>query len=243
MNSEAAYIVIVIFIASLSRSSLGFGDGLIAMPLLTIIMPPRIAAPIVALAATTTAALVLMRQWRQVHFTAASRVLIAGIIGIPIGVWFLHFGYDRFARGMLATVIIGFSLWSLQHAHRARLKTDRWSPAFGFAAGLLSGAYNTGGPPVVIYGTLRDWKPDQFRATLQSYTAVSASWVVAMHCLSGLMTADVFENYLYAFPAIVAASLIGPRLTRRLSNESFVRFVYWALLAIGVSLMIACMAG
>ena len=45
---------------------------------------------------------------------------------------------------------------------------------FGFFAGILGGAYNTNGPPVVIYGSLRKWSPATFRATLQGYFFMAA---------------------------------------------------------------------
>ena len=54
---------------------------------------------------------------------------------------------------------------------------------FGFVAGVLGAAYNTSGVVITIYATLRDWSPDRFRSTLQSYFCIywrshfGKSWV------------------------------------------------------------------
>ena len=41
--------------------------------------------------------------------------------------------------------------------------------ACGFCAGVLGGAYGMNGPPLVIYGAMRRWSAQHFRATLQGY--------------------------------------------------------------------------
>ena len=44
-----------------------------------------------------------------------------------------------------------------QLRHALVLKTDRTTPLFGLVSALPRGAYNTGGPHLVIYGTPQGW--------------------------------------------------------------------------------------
>ena len=57
----------VVFVAALSRSTFGFGEALISMPLLSILFSTNAAAPWVALNSVTISAAILVRDWRQVQ--------------------------------------------------------------------------------------------------------------------------------------------------------------------------------
>jgi hypothetical protein len=50
------YVVVVIFIATLIRSAFGFGEALVALPLLALRIPVNIAAPLAVLVSVTVAA-------------------------------------------------------------------------------------------------------------------------------------------------------------------------------------------
>ena len=49
METTAFYIFFIVFIATLIRSTFGFGEGLIAVPLLALVIPIEIATPLVVL--------------------------------------------------------------------------------------------------------------------------------------------------------------------------------------------------
>mgnify|MGYP001217433561 CR=1 FL=1 len=84
-----ALILAILFIATFIRSAFGFGEALIAVPLLALIMPVEIAAPIAVLASITVSAVAMMQDWRQVHFRSAWMLFISTCFGIPIGLWML----------------------------------------------------------------------------------------------------------------------------------------------------------
>lgn len=237
---EIAITVSVLFAGSFSRSALGFGDALVAMPLLVLIMPASKAAPLVALCACTTAAIVLAREWRHVNVRAATSLIVAGLLAAPFGVWWLKHGDDRIAKGILATIVISFTGWSLWKPDLFRLQTDRWAPVFGFTSGLLSGAFNTGGPPLVVYGALRRWPPARFRAVFQAYTIIAGGLVAVLHASAGSITREIVLLYAYSLPAIASAAWIGRKLTHSLSTQRFLKVVYCFLMVIGIGLLISC---
>ena len=90
MNGESLIVCGVLFLAALARASLGFGDALVAMPLLALMFPARVAAPIVALTAIVTAGTILIRDWKSVTLRAGFLLTFAGLAGIPLGVWLLR---------------------------------------------------------------------------------------------------------------------------------------------------------
>ncbi len=239
LSGVTAYILAIIFIATLARAAIGFGEALIAMPLLSIFIPVVQAAPFVALAGTFAAAVILFRDWRHVNLRAASMIALAGMVGVAIGVWALGELNDRLVKGILAVVILGFSTWSLFRSHRFKLNTDRLAPVFGFIAGLLTGAYNTGGPPVAIFGTLRRWPAERFRATMQSWGMTGGTWAIACHSWEGNVKSGVLVHFAISVPLILLACFIGRRLTRAIPTERFVRIVHWGLMVIGIYLLIS----
>ena len=68
----------------------------------------------------------------------------------------------------------------------------RWAYPAGFIAGCLGGAYNTAGPPVIVYGSLRQWPKEEFRAVLQAFFFVNAVFTVASHTIARHLTTTVW---------------------------------------------------
>jgi hypothetical protein len=162
-------IMAVLFLATVIRSAFGFGEALIAVPLLALVMPVEAVAPIAVLMSITIAFLVLLKDWRHVHVRSVGWLVLPTFVGIPLGLMVLKTVAEPIVKAGLATVIIGFSSYSLLSRRRHEVSNDRLAWLFGFAAGLLGGAYGMNGPPLVVYGSLRGWSPQQFRATLQGY--------------------------------------------------------------------------
>lgn len=173
----------------------GFGDALIAMPLLAMVLGLKTATPLVALVSFTIATVILFTTWRSLKFGAASRLIISTLVGIPIGIALLKGVDERIMLFLLSCVILLFSGFNLSTLAVPKLKTDRSAYLFGFIAGLLGGAYNTNGSPIVIFASMREWPPAEFRATLQGYFFVTGFMLLGAHALGGLWNERVFTLY------------------------------------------------
>ncbi len=71
MGTNALPVVMVVFVATLFRSAFGFGEALIAVPLLTLLIGLKVAAPVAVLVSITIAAVVVVQDWRKIHFSSA----------------------------------------------------------------------------------------------------------------------------------------------------------------------------
>jgi uncharacterized membrane protein YfcA len=71
-------------------------------------------------------------------------------------------------KGTLAVIIVVFSTYSLLGRKPPELHSDSrvWLLGCGFCAGIMGGAYGMNGPPLAIYGAMRRWSAQHFRATL-----------------------------------------------------------------------------
>jgi uncharacterized membrane protein YfcA len=224
----------ILFAAGLMKTMLGFGESLLTLPLLLLVLDTRIASPLVALIVSVLTTLILLRDWRQINFRSSWRVMAAGAVGVPFGVWGLSALPARWitlALGILLVLVGAF--YMLLPAVRW-VPGLRWGYLFGFFSGLLGGAFTTGGPPVVIYATLRRLPPDEFRATLQGWFTPLNMMVLAAHAAAGLWTAPVLELFGLALPGALIALWLGSTLKRFIPDHSFERIVYTILVLLGV---------
>ena len=231
-------VLVVIFLATLIRSAFGFGEALVAVPLLALIIPVEVAAPVAVLVSVTVAGLVLVQDWRQVHLGSAGRLILSTMFGIPFGLLLLTTVAGPVVKAVLAAVIIAFSAYRLVGRSRFELEDDRLAWVFGFGAGVLGGAYGMNGPPLVAYGALRRWSPEQFRATLQGYFLPANLVGMAGYWAAGLWVPAVTSYYLTSLPVVLAAIFLGRVLNRRMDGRRFLVYVHVGLVVIGAVLLI-----
>jgi len=224
----------LLFLCAFIRSAVGFGDALLAIPLLGMIMSLSTASPVVALAGFTMSLSILVANQETVDFQSAWRLIVASLVGIPFGVVLLHTAPDRVVRCVLGLVLIVYGLYNLMTPGVPHVQHERYALPFGFLAGVLGGAYNTSGPPVVIYGTLRRWSPEYFRATMQCYFFFTFLATIVSHGVARLLTPLVFELFLWALPGIGVGIYLGGKVHRMIPKQVFSRVLFSILVAIGV---------
>jgi uncharacterized protein len=234
------YVIAVVFLATLIRSTLGFGEALVAVPLLALRTPVAVAAPLAVLVSVVVAGVIVAQDWRRIEFRSAGGLVLATLFGIPVGVLLLARVNDHAVKLVLGALIVAFSLYSLSATRIRHLPADHagWLAACGFLAGILGGAYGMNGPPLVVYGALRRWPPQQFRATLQGYFLPASVLGAVGYASIGLLKAAVAYYFLWSLPAVAAAILIGRAINQRMKIEGFFRFVYGGLLLVGSALLV-----
>jgi hypothetical protein len=239
-NSTAMYVIAVIFVATLIRSTLGFGEALVAVPLLALRTPVEVAAPLAVLVSIVVAGAVIAQDWQGVQFRAAAGLIFAALLGLPLGLILLARADDHLVRLLLGSVIILFSIYSLVIGRSRSLANDHtgWLMACGFVSGVLGGAYGMNGPPLAIYGALRKWSPQHFRATLQAYFLPVSLMGLAGYAALGLWTATVTRYFLWSLPGVAVATIAGRFINQRMEGDRFITVVYGGLVVIGAVLVV-----
>lgn len=240
MSATTAEILAVIFVATFIRSAFGFGEALVAVPLLALYLPLTVAAPLAVLISITIAAVVVAQDWRKIHFRSTGWLFASTLLGIPLGFLLLTSTHQRTVKVVLAMVILVFSLYSLIGRRPPELKRDSapWLLGCGFCAGILGGAYGMNGPPLVIYGAMRRWSAQHFRATLQGYFLPASVVGMASYWAGGLWTRSVTHYFLLCLPILWPAIWLGRVVNHRLHGDRFLRYVYLGLMAIAVLLLL-----
>ena len=231
-------VIAIAFVSTLVRGVFGFGNAIVAMPLLALFLDVRTTTPLVSLLANFIAVVMLSMYWKKMDFKSAWQLILSALLGIPIGLTFLKNMYSEVVSVLLALLIISFSLYNLLKPRLIQLKSDKWVIPFGMLAGILGGAYNTDGPPVIIYGTLKRWPPDSFRATLQGYFFVVGLLVTGSHGMVGLWTPTVWRFWFASLPAVVLALWLGKKLNTLIPPHQFDKYIHVFLIILGVVLLV-----
>jgi len=240
MDATTIDVVAVMFLATAIRSTFGFGEALVAVPLLALWLPIGVAAPLAVLVSITIAAVVVIQDWRHIHLGATGWLIAPTLLGLPLGVALLTSGHQRLVKGVLALIIMAFSGYFLAGRKPPALRRDNraWLLACGLAAGVLGGAYGMNGPPLVIYGAMRRWSPQHFRATLQGYFLPASVVAMAMYWFAGLWVPAVTHFYLMSLVAVLPAIFIGRHVNHRLRGGAFLTYVHAGLIGIGALLLL-----
>jgi len=238
LDSLTLLVVVVFFAATLLRSALGFGEALIAVPLLAFVLPVKVAAPIAVLLSITVAAVVVAQDWRHVHVRSAVRLVLFTVIGIPFGLLLLRTVPEPIVKGGLGVVVAGFAMSALRNRGSYELTDDRLAWLFGVSAGILGGAYGMNGPPLVMYGALRRWSPEHFRATLQGYFLPASVIGMIGYWAAGLWTPSVSRYYLLSLPTALLAIVLGRVINRRFDARRFFVYVHAGLIVSGAGLVL-----
>ena len=243
-------ITMAVFLGTLVRTLFGFGEAVVSMPLLALLpvhLPTAVA--LMGLVSLTVAAATITTGWRHILARELVPVVIAALLGIPVGLWMVTTVPTPLVTGLLGLALVAYGAFSLTRARNLsdaaahRIWHPLWGAPFGLASGVSGSAYNFTGIPVAIYGSFRGWQPRNFRSTLQAYFLVVGTLIVAGQGMSGMWTLTMGRLYLFSLPAIAAAVVLGTKLQKRIPAPKFHRFVFLLVATLGVLLLTRSIVG
>lgn len=230
--------VAIFFFSTLTRSTFGFGDALVNMPLLIMAIGLDEARPLGALMSVVSAIFIVGQDWRRILFPTVLWLIIAAILGMPIGLYVLAGIDPRIAKVTLALAIIGFAVYNLVKPRLKRPISEWWAWPAGFVAGALAMAFNMPGPALVVFGTQRQWPAESFRATLQGYFLPTGTIVLLWHASGSKYDARMLWMFVFSLPMVLLAIPLGRWLNHLLRGRHFERYVYALLIAMGLLLLV-----
>lgn len=232
------YIAFVAFLAIFTQSVTGFGLALVSMPLLVGVLGLQTATPLGTLIGATAEIILLIRHREAFNFRSVARLSLASMVGVPVGVFVLGQFDTEIITRLLGILIASYAAYALITPSLPQLAHQGWAYGFGFLAGVLSGAYNTSGPPVVIYGSCRRWQPAEFKSNLQGFFLLNSAMTFLSHAASHNFSQAVWQNYWLALPGIGLGLVVGFLLDKYINPHTFRRVVLVLLLVLGIRLVL-----
>lgn len=231
------YAASVLFLAAFTQSLTGFGLALVSMPLLSLRLGLPQATALVAVVSLFIEAAILRRYWRHLDGRPVRTLIAASLLGVPVGVVLLRYLPPAVMVTGLGLVLVGYSSYALLGWRLPPLRGRAWPWVMGLLAGALGGAYNTSGPPIILYGHAQAWPPPRFKANLQAFFLVNSGAVFLAHWLAGHVTVQVWAQAGVALPAMALGIWLGGGMDRWLSPAGFRRLVLVLLWVLGVKML------
>jgi len=114
----------------------------------------------------------------------------------------------------------------------------KWVGLFaGITGGVLGGATNIGGPPVIAYCVRQPWSPHAFKAGLLSSFVVGTGLKVVILVAHGALDGPLLLSAGTLIPGVILGSLMGIRLFNRIDAERFGKLVAALVMLLGVWLL------
>jgi uncharacterized protein len=198
-----------VFFASVLRGFTGFGFGLAAVPLLSLVLPPAEVVPLVVTLQVIIGAGGLRAAWRECDWRSV-RLLFPGlVVGVPIGLLILTSVPANPVRLVIGGVI-GFSVWLIHRGLRLPPNPSRVvSFVVGLVSGVLSGLASMGGPPVVVYLLAVGHSTSRMRATAIVYFMLASCVSFVPMAVRGLITRDILIWTVASLPLLYGGSRFG----------------------------------
>lgn len=219
----------MVFVAGLIRGFTGFGFSIAAVPLLSLIMPPAEAVPIVMLlqlgvSSSGMGEAVQICDWRSIRWLAAGAVIAS-----PIGIWGLAHLPAAPVRLVMAG-IVALAVVILARGMRLRVTP---SPGhvmgFGLVSGLFNGLVGMPGPPVIAFYLASPIGVHAGRASMIVFFLATSLFGLLPLAFLGMLSWTLVIASVIAFPAVWLGSRIGARLYRSAPERGY-RIVALSLL-------------
>ena len=240
--SMTAIVIIVAgaFLGGFVNGLAGFGTGLVAMGIWLHAAPPAVAASLVIICSVIAQCQTLPAIWHAIDLRRIWPMLVAGVLGVPIGTNLLaHVNADSFRLGVGIFLLV-FSATMLVGRGRTAV---RWGgrladAAVGFGGGVLGGLAGISGPLPILWATLRGWGKDQRRGIFQAYNLTVLGAALVSHAAQGLLTREVGCLLLWTLPGTFSGAWLGSVAYRQLSDHHFHQLVLCLLGVSGLMLIV-----
>ena len=231
-------IVLVILFSGFIRGFLGFGSGLITIPILSYLYSPIFAMVFnIAIEIPATIYLTYVGA-KSCKFKEISPMFFAMMLTIPIGTIFLISVNEQLIKIIMSILVIFFVIliatgWKLKASITKYVLTIS-----GVISGLMQGATGMGGPP---YATVLLSKGDNDEVTrgniLIMSTGIVISAIISLYYFN-LFTKELLLTGLITSPLYILATYFGSMFFNFSGNKYYISISLSALGIIGVSTLI-----
>lgn len=228
-----AYVACSIFAAGIIRGATGFGFSMLALVLLTFVLPPAQVVPLLLIWEICASAGHAPFVWRQCHWKLTGLLLLGVVPLTPVGMsLLLHIPAQAMTVGVNALVLV-LTLALLSGVRPSRPLGPLGVVAVGAATGFVNGASSNGGPPVVLF-MLVTLPATAARATLIVFFLALDVLTSAFFIHSGLMSRQSLLDALAALPFMWLGMWIGARWFHSVDEARFKRCVLFFLILVSV---------
>ncbi|MCY0885669.1 MAG: sulfite exporter TauE/SafE family protein [Firmicutes bacterium] len=229
----------IVLTAFFVRGIVGFGSGLISVSLLILLIPIRVAVPIVYVVDTVGSFALGTYDFKHIRWTEMPWLWPATVLGLAVGAFVLKHAPAQHLTLILGLFILLYVAYALAvRPERLPLIGRAWGGPLGFLGGVIGSLYGGGGPAIVAYLQMRKLDKRVFRATFQFIAITDGVVRGALYWAIGLLQPAVLETGLWLLPAVALGLWAGNRLHFRIRPRPFQLATVALRAAAGLTLML-----
>lgn len=242
MHDLTFWIVAVpaVFMVALSKSGLVSSMGLVAVPLLTLVMPPRDAAGMMLPLLLVMDAIAVWTFRRDANWGILRIVVPGAMLGTVVGWLLWSVVSDAVVNLMVGLISLAFIAWGLLPISKRLVTADPSKPLgvfWGGVAGFTSFISHAGGPPYQVYVLPQRLTPVIYSGTTAFFFAiVNVSKLIPYFFLGQLNPTNLTTAALLT-PVAIAGVIVGVALVRRISTKLFYYLAYWMVFVLALKLI------
>jgi uncharacterized membrane protein YfcA len=204
-------------------------------------MSPLTAAPLTALCGVMGHLQSLPTIWKGVRWPRLWPMLVAGIVGVPIGTMMLEHVRPSPLKVGVGTVLILYSAW-MAFVRRPPIVTGGGraaDAAVGFTGGVLGGMASLSGPAPAIWAQLRGFGKNEQRGVNQPFNMSILLLAVVSAGVAGFLDRTFFLWAAITVPVTLIGARLGLMLYGRIDDTGFRRVILTLLTLSGATLIVS----
>lgn len=236
---------IAILIVGISKSGFGGGLGVLAVPLMSLIISPIQAAAILLPLLVVMDWITIWHYRKNWHKRNLFILLPAAICGILLGSLFFRYLSEAHIRIMIGVIAIIFVLnFAMRHRNQKQRSPDIVRGVFwGTIAGFTSFGVHAGGPPVNIYLLPQRLSKSVFvGTTVIFFTIVNLIKIVPYAFLRQFTLTNLLTSLIMS-PIAPLGVWLGVKLHQKVNEKIFYALCYFFLFVTGIKLIIDGLRG
>lgn len=229
---------VIAVVAGMVRGFAGFGAAMVMTPVFSTLYGPGIGVSLCLLLEITVALPLLPRAIQYVDWRRIGLLMIAAVIGAPVGNVVLTLVSPEPMRWAISAIVLMAvallaSGWRFHGAWHAPVTLG-----IGATSGFLNGLSGMAGPPIAFYYLAGNETATRVRANLTTYFVFVDVAALLVFLVRGLLHWDTAVTGLSLAPAVIAGGLLGEKLFPLASEAFYRRLALGLLVAVAIGSLI-----
>lgn len=232
--------VLAVFIVALSKSGLVGSLGMVAVPMMSLVMPARDAAGMLLPLLLVMDAIAIWTYRKDADWRILRIMLPGAMVGTLIGWALWSFVSDAMVLlfiGIITLLFILDALLPIRKKLEGLPPSKPWGAFWGGFAGFTSFISHTGGPPFQIYVLPQRLSPVIYSGTTAFFFAIVNTAKLVPYFFLGQLNVANLERAAILAPLAVAGVIVGVWLVRRISVKRFYQLTYWLVFLLSLKLI------
>ena len=234
---QLIFSAVIVLVAFVVRGMSGFGSGIVAIPLLALMVPLHAVVPAMALMNYIASLRLGVKDRRLISWRELLPLMPSSIVGILAALYLFKTLNPVVLSKALGVFVIGYALYSLS-ALRLEKGSRMWAVPAGALGGMIDTLFSIGGPIYVMYLDTRHLDKTCFRATIATFLLLESGLRLAGYFASGFYGKETLLLCAATLPLMVIGMYLGEHIHTRISQHAFMRVISVLLIASGVVLLV-----